>query len=115
MSASSAGGRTGFREVAARIVDQHGVDLRLRDARVAETRDDGFQLVERFCLEGRALEVEIDDVLVATVVRAEAAEMAETAPPAAAAAPAGLTIGSPGATSIAPAPSVSYAAGRVGG
>lgn len=60
----------------------------------------------------------IDDVLVSTAVRAEAAQLAAAAAAAAAAAPvaapAALSIGAPAAASIAPAPSVSYAAGRVG-
>jgi hypothetical protein len=49
----------------------------------------------------------IDDVLVAT---AEAEALAEAAPPV----PAASTIAAPAETSIAPAPSVSYSAGRVG-
>lgn len=64
----------------------------------------------------------IDDVLVSTAVRAEAAQLAAAAAAAAAAtpvvaptaAPAALSIGAPAAASIAPAPSVSYPAGRVG-
>jgi hypothetical protein len=63
----------------------------------------------------------IDDVLVSTAVRAEAAALAAAdaaaAPvaPAPVAAPAALSIGAPAAASIAPAPSVAYNAGRVGG
>lgn len=52
----------------------------------------------------------IDDVLAATAAQVEAAALAAAAP-----VPAASTIAAPAATSISPAPSVSYNAGRVGG
>jgi hypothetical protein len=62
----------------------------------------------------KAMIEKIDDMLVATVVRAEAAAIAASAA-ASVVAPTAPTVASSASASIAPRPSVAYTAGRVGG